>query len=275
MAPGDPHVCGRLVRVFVGVGTCRYDSAAIRSPVVEHQPDNIPAGYLSFYGDTKANILENFPDDNVIISIARVLFAVTMFLTYPLELFVCRDILEELYCRLKDTRRGKALRLSRTGDRHRWHRMENGDDSGSLGNHAADELSDFNDVKGDMHGLASGALADASAEEQHGTPGVASSSQSISSLTPLPRHLAWTFSLLVLSGAVAASTDDLGPVLAIVGDFGASALAYILPGACHAKLTGGGRSMFRWQAAPSLALAAFGCVILVVGTTTTIITLVV
>lgn len=54
-------------------------------------------GYLSFTDRTQGNILNNFPDDNLMINIARFVFAITMYLTYPLELFVTREVLHEVF----------------------------------------------------------------------------------------------------------------------------------------------------------------------------------
>lgn len=51
------------------------------------------SGYLSFGGNTRGNILNNFPADNVIINVARLCFAFNIFTTYPLECFVCREVI--------------------------------------------------------------------------------------------------------------------------------------------------------------------------------------
>ncbi|TPX54398.1 hypothetical protein PhCBS80983_g05939 [Powellomyces hirtus] len=50
-------------------------------------------GYLVFTNKTHANILNNFPPDHVLINIARVAFGANMFLTFPLECFVCREVI--------------------------------------------------------------------------------------------------------------------------------------------------------------------------------------
>jgi len=49
-------------------------------------------GYLVFTDKTKGNILNNFPQDSHLINISRLLFAINMFLTSPLECFVCREV---------------------------------------------------------------------------------------------------------------------------------------------------------------------------------------
>ncbi len=55
------------------------------------------AGYLSFRSKTQGNILNNFPNDDLIINIARLCFGLNMFTTSPLEAFVCREVIEELF----------------------------------------------------------------------------------------------------------------------------------------------------------------------------------
>ncbi|CAG8596402.1 14494_t:CDS:2 [Funneliformis caledonium] len=54
-------------------------------------------GYLAFTDKTEGNILNNFPEDNVIINIARFCFGFNMFTTLPLEAFVCRESIEIYY----------------------------------------------------------------------------------------------------------------------------------------------------------------------------------
>lgn len=58
-------------------------------------------GYLSFTDQTQGNILNNFPLDDTAINVARIIFAFTMYLTYPMELFVTREVLTELLFKSK------------------------------------------------------------------------------------------------------------------------------------------------------------------------------
>ncbi|ORX83502.1 hypothetical protein BCR32DRAFT_261078 [Anaeromyces robustus] len=53
-------------------------------------------GYLVFTDKTKGNILNNFPQDSLLINFSRLLFAINMFLTSPLECFVCREVILNL-----------------------------------------------------------------------------------------------------------------------------------------------------------------------------------
>ncbi|KAG2188768.1 hypothetical protein INT44_003907 [Umbelopsis vinacea] len=49
-------------------------------------------GVISF-----GNILNNFPQDNFLINIARLAFGLNMFTTVPLETFVCREVMEHFF----------------------------------------------------------------------------------------------------------------------------------------------------------------------------------
>ncbi|KAI3638946.1 hypothetical protein MIR68_003444 [Amoeboaphelidium protococcarum] len=54
-------------------------------------------GYSYFGRLTDANILNNFSQDDSVINFARILFALNMFTTFPLECFVCREVIENFY----------------------------------------------------------------------------------------------------------------------------------------------------------------------------------
>jgi solute carrier family 38 (sodium-coupled neutral amino acid transporter), member 11 len=54
------------------------------------------SGYLVFGSLTQANILNNFSSGSLAVSLARVMFAMNMFTTYPLEAFVCREVIANL-----------------------------------------------------------------------------------------------------------------------------------------------------------------------------------
>ena len=58
-------------------------------------------GYVTFGESTQADILNNFGCTDVAINIARVLLAVTMFFTYPMEQFVVRHSVHAIICRGK------------------------------------------------------------------------------------------------------------------------------------------------------------------------------
>ncbi|KAH9176293.1 amino acid transporter [Lactarius sanguifluus] len=55
------------------------------------------AGYLVFTDRTQGNILNNFSPSDTLINIARFCFGLNMFSTLPLELFVCREVVEQYF----------------------------------------------------------------------------------------------------------------------------------------------------------------------------------
>lgn len=52
-------------------------------------------GFLSFKDKTMGNILNNFPDDDIMANAARFCFGFNMITTLPLEIFVCREVVLE------------------------------------------------------------------------------------------------------------------------------------------------------------------------------------
>ena len=53
-------------------------------------------GYLSFYQDVDGNILNNYPADDVLVTVMRVVLTLSIILTFPLALFPCRLSLDRL-----------------------------------------------------------------------------------------------------------------------------------------------------------------------------------
>ncbi|KAJ2729632.1 hypothetical protein H4S00_000393 [Coemansia sp. D1744] len=56
-------------------------------------------GYIYFREKTQGNILNNFPQDNLLINIARSLFALNMITTFPMETLVAREVIDQLMFR--------------------------------------------------------------------------------------------------------------------------------------------------------------------------------
>ncbi|KAK0554218.1 hypothetical protein OC846_000927 [Tilletia horrida] len=54
-------------------------------------------GYWSFEEKTLGNILNNFPQDDTMVNIARFCFGLNMLTTFPLEAFVAREVLETYF----------------------------------------------------------------------------------------------------------------------------------------------------------------------------------
>ena len=57
------------------------------------------SGYLNFRNEVEGDVLNNFPTVSVVPNIARALLALTMILTYPMEMFVVRHALHSILVR--------------------------------------------------------------------------------------------------------------------------------------------------------------------------------
>jgi sodium-coupled neutral amino acid transporter 11 len=55
------------------------------------------AGFLTFGDKTLGNVLNNFPNNNVMVNIARLCFGLNMLTTLPLEAFVCREVMTNYF----------------------------------------------------------------------------------------------------------------------------------------------------------------------------------
>ncbi|KAI8934061.1 hypothetical protein NX059_008826 [Plenodomus lindquistii] len=55
------------------------------------------SGYLTFGDKTMGNVLSNFPNDNIMVNIARLFFGLNMLTTLPLEAFVCREVMNNYW----------------------------------------------------------------------------------------------------------------------------------------------------------------------------------
>ena len=55
------------------------------------------SGYLGFLEGTDADVLRNFDGDSFVANVARFLLAITMFFTYPMECFVARHVVIQLF----------------------------------------------------------------------------------------------------------------------------------------------------------------------------------
>ncbi|CAI6338343.1 unnamed protein product [Periconia digitata] len=54
-------------------------------------------GFLTFGDKTQGNLLNNFPNDNLMVNIARLFFGLNMLTTLPLEAFVCREVMNNFW----------------------------------------------------------------------------------------------------------------------------------------------------------------------------------
>eukprot|EP00052_Salpingoeca_macrocollata_P010778 m.83514 g.83514 ORF g.83514 m.83514 type:complete len:386 (+) comp17724_c0_seq2:179-1336(+) len=88
-------IYGSLVRAseqrFAQVTHISVGSAAVVSVALA------VGGYLAFGRDAKADILDNFAQDDDAINVARFFFALAVMLTYPIECFVAREVINTYF----------------------------------------------------------------------------------------------------------------------------------------------------------------------------------
>jgi len=53
--------------------------------------------YLGFIEETQGNVLSNFPSASIQANVSRGLLAITMFFTYPMESFMVRHVIVDLF----------------------------------------------------------------------------------------------------------------------------------------------------------------------------------
>lgn len=54
-------------------------------------------GYVSFTGNTQGDLLENYCHDDDLMNVSRFVFALSIMLTYPVECFVTREVIENAF----------------------------------------------------------------------------------------------------------------------------------------------------------------------------------
>ncbi|KAJ1926915.1 hypothetical protein IWQ60_003392 [Tieghemiomyces parasiticus] len=194
-------------------------------------------GYLNFTDKTRGNILNNFPDDNLFINIARFCFGFNMITTFPMELLVAREVVDGyvgLYSRPHHapvvTRTTAYIPLESVADLH-------------------DALDD-------------------EATPDPTNPSHEPSAKRVGydvSLADVPfslrRHLIVTTAMVLTTLTVALNVCDLGIVIELTGGISATALAFILPAACYLKLVSG--PIFHPSKWGLWVLLAFGVCVLV------------
>mmetsp|Transcript_33960 Transcript_33960/g.89450 ORF Transcript_33960/g.89450 Transcript_33960/m.89450 type:complete len:523 (-) Transcript_33960:266-1834(-) len=69
-------------------------------------------GYLKFQDETEANVLNNYSAKDTLAVIMRALYVVSMVLTYPICMFVCRQVLHQLWSELIGVDLGDIQKVS-------------------------------------------------------------------------------------------------------------------------------------------------------------------
>ena len=235
-------------------------------------------GYGAFLSKTEGDVLNNWDDDGGLPTMTRILLALTMVFTYPMEHFVARHVLFISLPCFKIGRSGAA-----TGKRRPDARVSAG-------------VSDEEGVEGVEGDGANGAVAAAASPTGGVTLEAAAEVAAPHPRMPFKLHLAVTLVQWAASVGLALIFEDLGIVLELTGSVAASALGYIFPALCFFKLhedearvlwrsmCGGGGGVVGWGARggtfskgrtcmrflPPTLMLVFGSLLFVVGPITSI-----
>mmetsp|Transcript_26790 Transcript_26790/g.53513 ORF Transcript_26790/g.53513 Transcript_26790/m.53513 type:complete len:686 (+) Transcript_26790:157-2214(+) len=173
-------------------------------------------GYLGFLDDTQGDVLNNFPVGSVEADGARILLALTMVFTYPMESFVARHVLIMLVHNGDMDARGGFTpeNESKLADE------ELGDDDYGHGNGAGDDDDD------DDNATAATSRTAASTVVEGG------------GVFCLNRRQTWTISVYLMSLLPSLLVSDIGPVLSLTGAIGGSCISYIGPGLLYLGING-------------------------------------
>jgi len=161
-------------------------------------------GYLGFLGTTQGDVLNNFPLDSTAADAARVMLALTMFFTYPMESFVARHVLIML--------------------------VHNGDMDARGGCTLENEQSVEEDELGDGEGVG----------DDHTVNTTATTGSIIEGggLLCMNRRQTWTMMCYLITLLPSLVFSDIGPVLSLTGAVGGSCISYIGPGLVYLGVNG-------------------------------------
>ena len=254
----DPYAFARMVTLPKGLGVisfafvCQHSCFIIRNSLIDPTPARWATvsvrsvfaswcicmamalvGYLNFFDAVSGDVLNTFTDTDPAANAARALLAVTMVFTFPMESFVLRKAVFELF--FADGGADAKARQS------------------MLLTASALSLEDGMDAADGASGAASGGK-DALA----GAP-VAADGEYIPNRIFYPL----TVALWLVATAVGMATSDLGAVLSVTGAIGGSLLAFIMPAALYWRTFADEISAL--QKALLAALVLFGALALVSG----------
>eukprot|EP00579_Thalassiosira_antarctica_P029102 CAMPEP_0202026498 /NCGR_PEP_ID=MMETSP0905-20130828/59036_1 /ASSEMBLY_ACC=CAM_ASM_000554 /TAXON_ID=420261 /ORGANISM="Thalassiosira antarctica, Strain CCMP982" /LENGTH=407 /DNA_ID=CAMNT_0048589729 /DNA_START=22 /DNA_END=1242 /DNA_ORIENTATION=+ len=156
-------------------------------------------GYLGFIGMTQGDVLNNFPIDSIQANGARVLLAITMFFTYPMESFVARHVLIML--------------------------VHNGDMDARGGFTLENESLVEQEELGEDDATVNTTISTGSVIEGGG-------------VLCMNRRQTWTIMCYLVTLLPALVVNDIGPVLSLTGAVGGSCISYIGPGLVYLGVNG-------------------------------------
>jgi sodium-coupled neutral amino acid transporter 11 len=176
------------------------------------------AGFFTFYPHNEGDLLNNYPDDSVSISVARMLLAMAMVFTYPMEMFVARHCLLSVYYKWKAGKASQDI-------------VEEGGVSRQLFRNGVLEMTGLASQSPMHHTENETKIVERVEEGRHAGESSTGDRKSLGSAeSPLYRdHLLVTLMLWIFTVSVAMGTDQLGIVTALSGAVAASMIGFVLP----------------------------------------------
>ncbi|KAJ9480335.1 Vacuolar amino acid transporter 5 [Pseudozyma hubeiensis] len=204
-------------------------------------------GYLSFGGNVGDNIIAMYPSTSLFVCFGRVSIIVLTIFSYPLQVHPCRASLDKVF--------SKASRRQQILDDAAASAIATPQENGAIQPYHDDEEDE---------------------EEEEDTPLQSSlhpqPMQPSDEEIPLGKWCLMTAGILSTTFVISLLVDDLSIILGFVGSVGSTTISFILPGVLYA-------SLFRDQPQSRLrkaaiALAAWGCLVLVVALSANILKLI-
>ncbi|KAJ1968751.1 hypothetical protein IWQ62_001048 [Dispira parvispora] len=215
-------------------------------------------GYLNFTDKTRGNILNNFPDNNLLINIARFCFGFNMITTFPMETFVAREVVEGYVAYYGNHGPKDSTKAGEGGVYYPLDTVV----------HAEHHMTDLHLNDTPTTDASYSSTSTVNAHESQGDWAAHDTVGSPVAPFSLVRHVVVTAVMTLVTLVIALSVCDLGIVIELTGGISATALAFILPAGCHLKLSSGPR--FTWSKLPLWALVVFGMCVLVLSPALTI-----
>lgn len=191
-------------------------------------------GFHVFKDKTKGNILNNFPSDDNFINVARLFFGFNMLTTFPLEIFVLRNIVMDI---LNDILLENDYTIVQD--------IENGNISSRINN---DNNNTNNNNNNDGNSVRTLTYQEQNNEKY---------------------HTIITLLLVLSSMGISLTTCNLGALFELIGSTTASIMAFILPPLTHIILTKDSEHTFS-EKLPYYSVIIFGFLVMIISSSQTI-----
>ena len=250
------------------------------------------AGYATFGNITDANLLNNYAPEDQLVNVTRIVFALTMLLTYPMEMFVARHCVLAMMNHM-----GAGAQSLDAGSDASGAPVQHTPVAVPVTSTAASPTRNqpASSSSTSVSAVAPPALPAASASEAEQlalsrpaatagagatAPTTPARSVSTGGRVPWRTHAGITVTLWLCAMGISLVVEDLGLVLELTGGVSATILGFVMPGLLQLKLTTFNLVPWRNSPAsqcsawkhllPAYALVVSGMIAFVVSTVTTV-----